>query len=121
MKVKEDNFKKGKYGEQQAKEYLTAKGYRLIESNYDTDIGEIDLIMSEGDWLVFVEVKFKQNDLLGLPEEMINTRKLSQVRRVAEIFLLTNPQIRKLFEKYRIDGVCMLGQEIRHYKNIGNE
>jgi len=67
---------------------------------------------------VFVEVKYKSNDILGLPEEMVSPAKINQVRRVAEIYLMKNPMIRKKFEKYRIDAVCMLGNNIRHYENL---
>ena len=118
MKIKEQNYKKGRFGEAEAKIFLLNKGYDFIEANFEIDIGEIDLIMSKDEWLVFVEVKYKSNDLLGLPEEMITPTKISQVKRVAEIYLMKNPKIKKQFEKYRLDAVCILGDEIRHYENL---
>lgn len=116
--MKKLNYKKGRTGEDTAKQYLINKGFVFIESNFEVDIGEIDLIMSDHDWLVFVEVKYKSDDQMGIPEEMINKRKVAQVKRVAEIYLLKNPGIRKSFEKYRIDGVCILGNQIRYYDNL---
>ncbi|MFZ2153392.1 MAG: YraN family protein [Microgenomates group bacterium] len=116
--MKKENYNKGKVGEDTAKRYLIDQGFSFIESNYDTDIGEIDLIMSDRDTLVFVEVKYKSDDRMGLPEEMINKRKIAQVRRVAELYLLKNSQMRRNFEKYRIDAVCILGRDIRYYGNI---
>lgn len=117
MKTKEENYHKGRYGENIAKEYLENKGFVWIESNFENIIGEIDLIMTDRDWLVFVEVKYKSNDQLGIPEEMINRNKIWQVKRTAESYLVEK-RIKK-FEKFRIDAVCILGEEIRHYENIG--
>ena len=118
MKTKEENYHKGKYGENMAKEYLIKKGFEFIEANFENKIGEIDLIMSDKDWLVFVEVKYKSDDRLGIPEEMINQHKIWQVKRTAESYLYENKQMAKAFEKYRIDAVCILGKEIRYYENI---
>lgn len=118
MKSKQFNYQKGKYGEDKAKIFLEENGYQLIEANYTNKIGEIDLIMSDNDWLVFVEVKYKLDDKFGLPEEMISNNKLFQVRRVADAYLSINHQMRQRFKKYRIDAVCILGEKIKHYKNI---
>ncbi|MBP9818300.1 YraN family protein [Candidatus Shapirobacteria bacterium] len=118
MPIKEFNFKKGRRGEEEARVFLEQKGYELIEQNYVNDLGEIDLIMSDKDWLVFVEVKFKSDDRLGMPEEMLTKTKLAQVKRVAKLFLVMDKKIQRKFVKYRIDGVCILGEQIRHYINI---
>lgn len=116
--MKQFNYKKGKFGETEAKIYLENKGYEFIEANFEIDIGEIDLIMKDKDWLIFIEVKYKSDDSLGLPEEMIGPKKISQVKRVAEIYLMLNPKIKKQYQKWRMDAVCILGNEIRHYENI---
>lgn len=118
MKTKAENYHKGKFGEEMAKEFLTKKGFEFIEANFEVDIGEIDLIMSDNEWLVFVEVKYKSDDRLGRPEEMIGPNKIGQVKRVAEIYLMKNPKIKRRFIKWRMDAVCILGEEIRHYENI---
>jgi len=115
MKVKTFNYQKGQKGEEEAKQFLENKGFVWIESNYENKIGEIDLIMRDKDWLVFVEVKYKSNDILGLPEEMITKNKLFQVKKVAESYIyMTKPKE----VKYRIDAVCILGENIRHYENL---
>ena len=118
MKIKEINHKKGRYGESMAKDFLLKKGFELVETNFKNKIGEIDLIMSDNDWLVFVEVKYKSDDRMGIPEEMIDKNKIWQVKRVAESFLVERKKDLKKFEKYRIDAVCILGEEIKHYENI---
>ena len=116
--AKKENYHKGKYGENMAKEYLLKKGYVFIEANFENKIGEIDLIMSDHDWLVFIEVKYKSDDRLGIPEEMINKNKIWQVKRVAESYLVEKKRETKFFEKYRIDAVCILGDSIKHYENV---
>ena len=121
---KTENYNKGKNGEEKAKDFLLKKGFGLVEMNYENKIGEIDLIMIDKDWLVFVEVKLKVGDKFGTPEEMINKRKLSQVKRVAESYLVLENKKVKQFKKYRIDGVCIVLNDdqsinkINHYENI---
>jgi putative endonuclease len=121
---KKENYNKGKNGEEMAKNFLLKKGFELIEMNYENVIGEIDLIMTDKDWLVFVEVKLKVGDKFGSPEEMINKRKLSQIKRVAEAYLVLENKIAKKFKKYRMDAICIVLNEdqtlerITHYDNI---
>ena len=118
------NYKKGKEGEEIARNYLINKGFNLIESNYSNNLGEIDLIMSDKDWLVFVEVKLKIGNRFGQPEEMINKNKLSQIKRVAELFLVSESQIAQKFVRYRVDAVCIELNEdktinrINYYDNL---
>ena len=87
-------------------------------------MGEIDLIMSDKDWLVFVEVKLKIGNRFGQPEEMINKNKLNQIKRVAELFLVSESQIAQKFVRYRVDAVCIELNEdktinrINYYDNL---
>jgi putative endonuclease len=118
------NYKKGKEGEEIAREFLIKKGFKLIESNYSNNLGEIDIVMSDKDWLVFVEVKLKIGDKYGTPEEMISKNKLFQIRRVAESFLVLESPVAEKFSKYRIDAVCIVLNEdktvrtIKYYDNL---
>jgi putative endonuclease len=121
---KKENYNKGKNGEEMALEFLLKKGFELVEMNYENKIGEIDLIMIDKDWLVFVEVKLKVGDKFGTPEEMINKKKMSQIKRVAESYLVLEKKKIKRFEKFRIDAVCIMLNEddtikiINHYENL---
>ena len=85
MSNKVKNYKKAKK-EKKSQKIFGAKGFRLIESNYNNKLGEIDLIMSNKEVLVFVEVKLKVGDKFGSPEEMISKYKLNRIRRIAESF-----------------------------------
>jgi len=114
MKAKTENFNKGRYGEQIALEYLEKKGYELVDKNFTNEYGikgEIDLIMRNKDRLVFIEVKYKYNDRLGIPEDMIDRSKLSKIRKIAEIYVVIK---KPKEEKFRIDAVCILGDKIKH-------
>ncbi len=72
-----------------ATEYLTKKGYKIEERNFHTRLGEIDIICWDAQILVFVEVKTKIGHDFGEPEEMVDSRKLSQVKRMGEVYVET--------------------------------
>ncbi len=127
--MKQFNYQIGKVGERVAWEYLAKKGYKLIEQNFQTRFGEIDLICthstSSGQALVFVEVKLKVGDFYGNPEEMISENKIMQVQRTAEAFLQKNPGIDENYSSFQIDAVAIVLNDdrtierINHYENIG--
>lgn len=122
--MKQENFKKGRIGEEIAKKYLLEKGFEIIEQNYSIDMGEIDIIALHNNWLVFVEVKMKVGDQFGLPEEMISKGKIWQIRRVAEMWMLNNEKMRRLHPQQRIDAVCIVTdtdynvESLKYYDNI---
>lgn len=122
--MKKENYNKGKVGETIAKEYLESKGFNIIDQNYNNDLGEIDLIATQENFIVFVEVKMKIGDKYGTPEEMITKGKLWQIRRVAEIWLLNNRKLKRQFPQQRIDAVCMVFDDdlkmisLKHYENV---
>ncbi len=65
----------GAWGEQRAAEYLIRKGYLLLERNYHSRYGEIDLILEHGDYLIFAEVKLRKNDRYGNPAAFVTGKK----------------------------------------------
>lgn len=85
--MKSNNKLTGKKGEELATEFLKNKGYLIEERNFSTRFGELDIICWDRDILVFVEVKTKIGHDFGEPEEMVNKSKLSQVKRMAEIYI----------------------------------
>lgn len=115
--MKADNFAKGRAGEERARLYLESLGWITVAQNFSTRWGEIDLIMDDGQKLIFVEVKFKSKFSRGRPEEMIGPQKISQIRRTAEVFMSRNHQWTDTRTSWRIDAICIDG-ELRHYKNI---
>lgn len=118
--AKQFNRIKGKDGEEIAAKFLKEKGYQIIDQNNSTKFGELDLIVNKNNILIFVEVKFKTTEDFGTPEEMIGKSKLAQVKRTAEMYLLTNPDMANKFDKYQIDAVCIVEEtgRISHYENL---
>lgn len=118
--MKQFNRLKGKQGEEMAVQFLKENGYSIIDQNNSTKFGELDIIATKNNILVFVEVKFKQTDDFGTPEEMIGKNKLMQVQRTAEMYLLTNPDMAKSFQRYQIDAICIVEEtgRITQYENL---
>ncbi len=73
-----------------ASEYLIAQGLDIIDRNFRLRSGEIDIIARDRDYLVFVEVKARTNDKMGFSLESVDYRKISQIKKVAEIYLYKN-------------------------------
>ena len=86
--MKRENKITGKRGEDIALADLLKKGYRLLIRNFRNKFGEIDLVMEDGQTVVFIEVKTRVGDDFGLPEEEVTERKFAQVRRMGEVFLV---------------------------------
>lgn len=119
------NRKIGAQGEEIAASFLSGRGFKIIEKNYSTKFGEIDLVTVKNNVLRFVEVKLKKGDFFGTPEEMIGVNKLGRVQRMAEYYLIDKPEEAKVYDNYSIDAVCIVIDEngeverINLYENIG--
>ena len=77
----------GKLGEHKAGNYLKRRGYQILETNYRTKAGEIDLIAKEKDCLVFVEVKTRTNAEYGTPAEAVSFYKQQHMINSARYYL----------------------------------
>lgn len=123
--MKTQNYKKGKVGEEIAAQHLHKKGFKILEQNFSTRFGELDLICVDKNILVFVEVKLKVGEEYGTPEEMVSPWKLSQVQRTAQSFLLQNQDLQIQYPSHRIDVVAIVVnknkevERINHYENVG--
>lgn len=104
----------GDAGETLAVEELEKTGYRIVERNFRTRFGEIDIVAKEGGTLVFVEVKAKGSDYFGSAAEMITKRKLDKIKRTAQDYLIKN----NLNAAWRIDAVVIDSGELEIIKNI---
>lgn len=67
--------------------YFREKGYRIIEKNYRTVFGEIDIIAKDRGVLVFIEVKTRTDDVFGSPFEAVHKQKREKIRKVALCFM----------------------------------
>jgi len=77
----------GKYGEDLARQYLQKQGYRLLEENFRTKMGEIDLIVEDNQTICFVEVKTRQSLDQGEPYEAVNAWKIRKLSQMATFYL----------------------------------
>ena len=109
----------GKEGENIAAQYLTEKGFEIIERNYHYGYGEIDIIARNKGFLVFIEVKTRLNLEYGEPEYAINAKKIKQIKKMAELYLF-DKEIEEA--DCRFDVVAILFEneknpKITHYEN----
>lgn len=77
----------GNHGEEFASRILEADGYKVLERNYWTRLGEVDIIASKNQCLHFVEVKTRTQTRYGMPAESITEEKKRHMRRVAQIYM----------------------------------
>jgi len=77
----------GDHGEDLAAAALKQQGYKILERNYVTPLGEIDLIARQGKTVVVVEVKTRKSTRFGSPQEAVSVTKQSRLRRLAEYYL----------------------------------
>ena len=73
----------GKRSEIIASDYLKKKGYKILETNYKNDVGEIDIIAKDGETIVFTEVKTRMDDAFGAPSEAVNQKKREKYYKVS--------------------------------------
>lgn len=74
----------GSYGERVAERHLLAAGLLVIDRNWRCAVGEIDLVLREGDTLVVCEVKTRSDVARGTPHEAIGAEKLARLARLGE-------------------------------------
>lgn len=110
----------GDWGETEARRYLETKAYVFIERNFRVPEGEIDLVMQDGDIVVFIEVKTRTSDRFGAPEESVSAAKRKRLLRAAWAFL----QEREMIDtSWRIDVVAIEAspnwtiQRLDHYQS----
>jgi putative endonuclease len=77
----------GEKGEGLAVKFLKKKGYKIIERNYRTPVGEIDIIAVDGETLAFIEVKTRESMAYGQPFEAVNLFKRRKISNVALLYL----------------------------------
>lgn len=109
----------GKWGESLAADYLCEQGYTVLERNARSQYGEIDLVASQGDYLVFVEVKTRTSTAFGLPEDSVTSRKQAHLLAAAQAYLQNHPEME---DTWRVDVIsieCRPGQPpvITHFEN----
>lgn len=101
--------------EEAAAEFLQRQGLSILEKNYRCRQGEIDLIVMDGRYLVFVEVKYRKDTAKGEPAEAVGFYKRQHICRTAEYYLYSHRYGANV--PCRFDVVSILGEEISWIQN----
>ncbi len=112
--------KLGAWGETFAADFLSRKGYLLVEKNFHTRYGEIDLIMKSAEQLVAVEVKTRRSGNYGIAEDSITRKKYQSIQAAMSIFLEKHPELRHEWQLdiLVIEAAAGAKPTIIHYENI---
>ncbi len=95
----------GAWGEGFAADWLTEHGFTVLARNVRTPYGEIDIVAQQGDVTVFVEVKSRTSDSMGLPEISITSRKQRHMLAAAEYHAAENG-----IDHWQIDVIAVEGK-----------
>ena len=116
----------GAAGEDQAARYFVDRGYRLLDRNFFTARGEVDIVLAGGAGdaggggagvIVFVEVKWRLDGRYGTGAEAVTPAKLAAMRHAGAEWLRRNPQFRA--PTVRFDVLDITAGEITHYEGVG--
>lgn len=121
MELLDDRKTIGAAAERAVRRHLESKGYVYRTSNWRHMRGEIDLVMMEGEELVFVEVKARRSEIAGRAEEGVSKKQAGVLLRTAEMYSLTHPDVEGKFWRIDLVGVTLAPDgeilELVHYEN----
>lgn len=96
----------GNWGETVASQFLQDNNYSILDRNYFTRYGEIDIVSLREDVLVFVEVKTRSSIAFGMPEESITEKKREHLINAALLYLSEHPE----YEEWEFDLITVEGK-----------
>ena len=97
----------GQWGEAIAAQYLEEQGCEVLDRNVRTPYGELDLVIRQGEQIVFVEVKTRRSTSFGMPEAAVDRRKQEHLLASAQHYLQSRQD---LPPDWRVDVVAILGE-----------
>ena len=109
----------GKWGEDIASEYLIHTGYQIVERDWKSGRRDVDIIATDGNEVIFVEVKTRRNCLYGAPEEAVDYRKLQSLRLAINHYIKSH----RINSDVRFDIISVVGTighepKIDHIKGV---
>ena len=114
-----DARQRGKWGEEIALEHLKSKKYTFVAQRFKSRFGEIDVIVKNCEYIVFVEVKLRKNANFAYAREFVGKDKQRKITKTAELWLLTHRTTLQprfdVIEIYALDGA--VEPEINHIEN----
>ena len=105
MGESDHHLETGKIGEKISRLYLIKHGYKVLERNYRTRVGEIDIIAEKGNIIVFCEVKARTSKFFGEPFEAVTSVKRDKITKVASQYL---QETSRENVTYRFDVISIL-------------
>jgi putative endonuclease len=111
------NQRIGKWGEDTVVAYLAGRDYELIARNARTPYGEIDIVARQADITIFVEVKTRTSNKMGLPEDSVNLRKQAHMIACAEHYAAENAIAHWQIDVIAVEGKVGLEPKITHFEN----
>ena len=111
----------GNKGEIIAANYLANKGFQVLEKNFKTRYGELDLVALEADCIVFVEVKTRTSTKFGVPEDSVTPQKIERLQKAGLLWLQEHPEAP---DDWRVDVIALLIDarnfvlDIKHFVNV---
>lgn len=120
---KKENKIKGNIGEEFTCNYLEKNGYTILERNFTSYRGEIDIIALKNNEIIFIEVKTRTQIACGFPSESVTKHKQKQIYKIAEYYLysknLLNSKVR--FDVIEIYLYGSNSFKINHIKDVISE
>ncbi len=116
---KPTHLRYGELGERTARKHLRRRGMKFLTANFRSPRGEIDLVMRDGDCLVFVEVKTRSSEEWGRPASAVDRERRRRLSRAALDYLklLRNPQVKMRFDVVEVLLDNGAVREVRHLPN----
>jgi putative endonuclease len=111
------NQRIGKWGEDAVAAYLAEHGYEILARNTRTPYGEIDIVAKQADITIFVEVKTRTSNKMGLPEESVNLQKQAHLLACAEYYASENAIDHWQIDVIAVEGKVGLEPKITHFEN----
>ena len=112
----------GNAGEEKAAQYLENQGYSIIERNFRTKGGEVDIIAFKNDTIVFVEVKTLPNGTIDMIQRELNYQKRQRIIKTSKRFLLKHRQYSNSYIRFDVIVIDMPGLEpVYHIENAFSE
>lgn len=101
----------GRGGENLAAKYLVKNKYRILDRNFFCQFGEIDIVAFDGEYVVFVEVKLRNDNQFGSPREAVNWHKQQTIVKCAQYWLFKE---HKTGVSVRFDVIEILNGKVTH-------
>lgn len=113
------NIEVGRRGEEVTCMFIENEGFEILERNWRCPSGEADIIALDDGWLVFIEVKTRSSEAIGLPEEAVTPEKRRRYEEIALAYLRTCA-FGSMYMRFDVASVTMLDDDrgvLRYHRN----